>query len=55
VAVIEGIGTGAFLGVLKGDRGRFWYSPFCLLGGEEYFDYYELRSVYFGGESGMHR
>jgi hypothetical protein len=53
VAVYIRIGTGAFLSVLKGDRGRFWYSPFCSLGGEEYFGYYELRSVYFGGESGM--
>jgi hypothetical protein len=45
VAVIEGIGTGAFLGVLKGYLGVVWYSPFCSLGGEEYFGCYELESV----------
>lgn len=54
MAVIEGIGTGAFLGVLKGSWGLVWYSPFCSLGGEEYFGYYELGSVYFGDESSMH-
>jgi len=55
VAVIEGIGTGAFLGVLKGNWGVVWYSPFCLLGEEEHFGYYELSSVSSGDKSGIDR
>lgn len=42
MAVYIRIGTGAFLGVLKGSWGVVWYSPFCLHGGEKYFDYYAL-------------